>query len=209
MIESGGLANDDALRRIRLLDLLAGIDPVDEAEGEDIVRAARWIASGDPLYRVRKPDVPATHLVSYVVALDESTGELLLAAHRGAGLWLPTGGHVEPAEDPWHAAIRECREELSVPALPSQVAGDQPFFVSVTDTRGAGSHVDVSLWYVVAVDRAAVTSYDEGEFAAVRWLTPAEVLAEPIEGLDPQLHRFAGKLTAALARLSDRPVAAA
>jgi hypothetical protein len=57
---------------------------------------------------MQKPDVPTMHLVSYLVALDEARGELLLVAHRTAGLWLPSGGHVEPMEDPWDTVLREC-----------------------------------------------------------------------------------------------------
>ncbi|MGV9748387.1 NUDIX domain-containing protein [Rhodococcus zopfii] len=36
--------------------------------------------------------------------------------HIGAGLWLPTGGHVEPGEHPLDTAIRETREELGIDA---------------------------------------------------------------------------------------------
>lgn len=183
---------------MRLVELLSGIEPWDETERADIVDTAEWIADGAPLYRTRKPDVPAKHLVSYFVLMDEQRGELLLVAHRKAGLWLPAGGHVEPAEHPWETVRRECREELGVEALPSTLTGDRPFFLTVTPTRGFGRHVDVSFWYVLRADAGAITSYDEEEFAAIRWLTPRQLLSEPIDTLDPQLHRFTEKLTAAL-----------
>lgn len=187
----------EQLRRIGLVELLAGIGCADDAERADVVRTAEWIASGAPLYRTRKPDVPAMHLVSYFVVLDESRGELLLVDHRKAGLWLPPGGHVEPAEDPWQTVRRECREELGLPAVPSTVAGDRPFFLTVTQTRGAGRHTDVSLWYVLRAGSQTITWYDDTEFAAIRWVTPRQVLDEPAETLDPQLHRFTRKLLAA------------
>ncbi|EST38167.1 hypothetical protein N566_08910 [Streptomycetaceae bacterium MP113-05] len=66
-----------------------------------LAEAKSWIADGAPLYRIRKPDHPPQHLVSYFVAFDQPRGELRLVAHRQAGLWPPSGGYVEPYEDPW------------------------------------------------------------------------------------------------------------
>jgi 8-oxo-dGTP pyrophosphatase MutT (NUDIX family) len=150
-----------------------------------------WISSGTPLYRVRKPDVPARHLVSYFAVLNDR-GELLLVSHRKAGLWLPSGGHVEQGEDPWDTVVRECQEELHIPAEPIPPLGKRPFFITATRTRGEGAHTDVSLWYVVRAD--TVSSYDQKEFAAIRWLTLPQVLSEPADVLDPHMPRFTRKL---------------
>jgi len=177
--------------RARVLDLLAGIEPLDRMERDHRDAAVGWAASGAPLYRTRPPDVPPTHLVSYFVVVDEA-GRLLLAAHRKAGLWLPPGGHVEPGEDPWHTVVRECAEELRLAAVPAGASA--PLFVTVTATRGPGTHTDVSLWYLLAARAEQVGWYDEGEFAGIRWLSPGEVLAEPAEVLDPHMHRFTRKL---------------
>ncbi|AZP22261.1 hypothetical protein EJC51_42960 [Streptomyces aquilus] len=38
-------------------------------------------------------------------------------------------------------------------------------------TRGQRSHNDVSLWYVLSAAADTITSYDQGEFEAIRWLT--------------------------------------
>ncbi len=194
-------AGSDDRRRAQLTDLLDTIRPWDERERTHIAEATSWVAGGAPLYRTRKPDVPPQHLVSYFVAFDEPRRELLLAAHRKAGLWLPSGCHVEPQEDPWDTVLRECREELHTDAVPSAVSGTRPFFLTLTETRAdrPGRHTDVSLWYVLRTDTAAVASFDEGEFTAVRWLTLPQVLAEPLAGMDPHMHRFTRKLQAALA----------
>ncbi|WSN72117.1 NUDIX domain-containing protein [Streptomyces sp. NBC_01361] len=134
------------------------------------------------------------HLVSYFVVLDESCGQLLLVAHRKAGLWLPAGGHVEPGEDPWAAVVRECREELGIEAEASPITGEHPLFLTVTETRGQGVHTDVSLWYLLTADADTITSYDQDEFNAIRWLTDEQVLEESDELLDPHMHRFTHKL---------------
>ncbi len=190
-------ARSDAATQAGLADLVAGIVPWDDVERDHLASAVAWIASGAPLYRTGKPDIPATHLVSYFVVLDEGSGQLLLVDHRKAGLWLPSGGHVEEGEDPWHTVVREAREELNMQAEASALAGDRPFFLTVTRTRGPGQHTDVSLWYLLRTDATTVISYDEDEFAAIRWLTPPQVLAEPADTLDPHLHRFTEKLLTA------------
>jgi 8-oxo-dGTP pyrophosphatase MutT (NUDIX family) len=190
---------DDRFLRARLMELVRGIDPWDDQERVHLAAAAEWIASGAPLCRVQKPDVPAVHLVSYFVVLDEVRGELLLVAHRKAGLWLPSGGHVEPGEDPWDTVLRECREELHTDAVPSAVSGRRPFFLTVTQTRGLGQHTDVSLWFVLRSAADAIISFDANEFDAIRWLAPAQILDEPADMLDPHMHRFTRKLTAAFA----------
>lgn len=194
---TGASDERDQLLRARLTSLLEGVRPWDEQERVHLAEAVEWVAGGAPLYRVRKPDVPPVHLVSYFVVLDEKRGELLLVAHRKAGLWLPSGGHVEPMEDPWDTVVRECREELFIDAVPSVVAGRQPFFLTVTQTRGQGRHTDVSLWYVLRADVGSVGAFDEDEFSAIKWLSPSQVLAEPGDTLDPHMHRFTRKLMAA------------
>jgi 8-oxo-dGTP pyrophosphatase MutT (NUDIX family) len=175
---------------------LAGIEPWDDLERRHITEVRGWIASGAPVHRTAKPDVPAMHLVSYFVVIDEDRDRLLLVAHRNAGLMLPTGGHVEPMEDPWTAVQRECVEELGVDAVALEAFGDRPVFVTVTATRGIGSHTDVSLWFVVSAEAASITSYDEEEFSAIRWMTPEEIFAQPEGTLDPHMCRFTRKLCA-------------
>ncbi|MCZ4611313.1 NUDIX domain-containing protein [Streptomyces sp. Lzd4kr] len=190
----------DDQSRSDLLDLAGAIEPWDDLECTHLDTATQWIAGGAPIYRLRKPDVPAMHLVVYFVVLDITHGRLLLVAHRKAGLWLPAGGHVEPDEDPWAAVVRECQEELGIEAVASPITGERPFFLTVTRTRGHGTHTDVSLWYVLQADARAITSYDKGEFDAIRWMTDDQVLEESTEALDPHMHRFTHKLRHARAR---------
>jgi 8-oxo-dGTP pyrophosphatase MutT (NUDIX family) len=181
--------------RARLLEVLGGIRPWDEQERAHLAETADWVGGGAPLYRTRKPATPPKHLISYFVVLDERRHELLLVAHRKAGLWLPSGGHVEPMEDPWDTVRRECLEELHIEAVPATVTGDRPLFLTVTRTRGQGQHTDVSLWYLLRADAGQVTSFDEAEFDAIRWLSLEQVLATPADTLDPHMHRFTRKLT--------------
>jgi 8-oxo-dGTP pyrophosphatase MutT (NUDIX family) len=192
-------APDDRLRRAHLIDLLERIDPFDEKEVTHLDFAKDWAGSGAGLYRVRKPDVPKIHLVSYFVVVNPRQGELLLVDHRGAGLWLPPGGHVEPDDaDPWATVQRECPEELFIEAQPMEATKTAPFFATVTETRGAGTHTDVSLWYVVQADADDITDYDGQEFGGIRWATLQQILDAQPEILDPHLPRAVAKLAPVL-----------
>ncbi|WP_018348562.1 NUDIX domain-containing protein [Longispora albida] len=175
--------------------LVASIVPSDGTEAAHRRQALEWIASGAELYRTAKPATPPIHLVSYFQVIDPATGLMLLGEHRSAGLLLPNGGHVEPGETPWETVTRECHEELRTSAVPSAEHGTAPVFVSVTATRGIGTHTDVSLWHIVHASRAAVTYYDPDEFTAMRWLSPGQILDTPITRLDPCMHRFVRKMT--------------
>lgn len=195
------LATPDDQPRARLLELVGAIEPWDDLERTHLKSATQWLASGAPIYRVDKTDTPAMHLVSYFVVLDEMRGKLLLVAHRKAGLWLPTGGHVEAGEDPWATVVRECREELSIEAVASPITGEHPLFLTVTRARGQGAHTDVSLWYLLHANADTINSYDQNEFDSIRWLTEEQVLEESDELLDPHMHRFTRKLQQARTRM--------
>jgi 8-oxo-dGTP pyrophosphatase MutT (NUDIX family) len=207
----------EAESRRQLLKTLKGIDAWDELERSHLATATQWVESGAPLWRVRKPDVPPIHLVSYFVVLNEKAlneevpsedaPEILLVAHRKAGLWLPTGGHVEPGEHPWEAARRECREELDIQARPSRASasgasGEKPLFITVSQTRGEGTHTDVSLWYVLDARREDITFYDQEEFEEIAWVSFDEISRRPPNTMDPHMRRFVDKLKATLKHLN-------
>ena len=78
------------------------------------------------------------------------------------------------------------------------VGGGEPFFLTVTRTRGPHSHTDVTLWFVLAADRAEVLRPDLGEFRSVRWFTLQDPAGWAAGDFDPQMHRFVAKLSAAL-----------
>jgi 8-oxo-dGTP diphosphatase len=176
-------------------DLVAAVRPFDQREAADQADILEWVASGQPLFRTVPPDTPPKHLIVYFVPVDAANRCVLLGDHRKSGLWLPPGGHVEDGEDPRQAVIREMREELGVPA---EFADDKPLFLTVTPTNGPESHLDVSLWFVVRVARKAQLNPDPREFKDVRWFDVDERRDWPTGQYDPEMRRFAAKLTAAL-----------
>lgn len=170
------------------------ITPFDAREKEHIDDILAWIDSGAELFRLKKPDIPPKHLVSYFVILDPDAGKILLIDHIKAQLWLPTGGHVLPGEDPKDAVIREAKEELSMPAV--FFKGDtRPFFATVNTTGGlTPGHVDVSLWYILRGSVLDFVRYDKSEFTDVEWFNFEEILEMDPVIFDKHMRRFVYKL---------------
>ncbi|MGO9605719.1 MAG: NUDIX hydrolase [Candidatus Binataceae bacterium] len=181
--------------RDTIAGLVSAIAAHDATEASHKARVLDWIASGAPLFRIQKPDVPKQHLVSYFVLADLKHRKILLVDHKSAGLWLPSGGHVEPDEDPEATVHRELAEELR---LAASFICKGPFFLTITRTIGIDAgHDDVSLWYVLSGDSESRIWFDENEFNAIRWFSFDEI---PFDRSDPQLRRFMDKLEAHLGR---------
>ena len=171
--------------------LIDDIDAVDPTETLHKADALAWVESGAPLYRIKKPDVPDKHLVSYFAIFDLKNNKILLQDHLLARLWVPAGGHVDPDEDPAETVRRECDEELGIEA---RFLHDNPQFITVTKTNGQGEHTDVSLWYALEAGHTDSLTIEPDKFAEVRWWDIDDVLGTPIAQFDPGLHRFIRKL---------------
>jgi 8-oxo-dGTP pyrophosphatase MutT (NUDIX family) len=180
--------------RTIIRNIVERIEPFDEGERDVVERVLGWIDEGRELYRTASPDVPPEHLVSYFVLVDHPRRSVLLVDHIKAGLWLPTGGHVEPGEDPRGTVLREIAEELGSRAATVASVAMMPLFITAGKTRGQGAHTDISLWYVVAADENMWLDPDPREFRGHRWQTLDSVLDTDIDELDPHMHRFVRKL---------------
>jgi len=186
------------ISRTNIHTIIEHIVPFDALERDDVASILVWIDGDEGLYRRAKPNVPAKHLVSYFVLVDRVRRSVLLMDHRLSGLWLPTGGHVEPDEDPHETVVRELQEELGTRAALVVSVGATPLFVTVNVTNGQGAHTDVSLWYVCFGDERMWIDPDPREFSGHRWMSFEAVLDMDIDELDPGMHRFIHKLDAAL-----------
>lgn len=180
-------------------DLVTRVRPYDDQEAEDQRWMLEWINSGAPLFRLEKPATPPRHLAVYAALVDEGSRSVLLVDHAKARAWLMPGGHVDPDEDPRWTVVRELDEELRIAPPFHPATGSAPFFLTVTQTRGAYSHTDVTLWFVFQADRQVPVLPDPAEFSAVQW----HELDRPgwaAEEFDPGMARFAAKLSQVLGR---------
>lgn len=176
---------------------IGAIKATDTLEKEHIKDVLNWIDSGAGLFRIKKPDVPLKHLVSYFVVVDPQQKSLLLVDHILAQLWLPTGGHVEANEHPKDTVTREAKEELNLKA--SFLNNDKPFFITVTETVGlTPGHTDVSLWYLLKGSVHDFIPFDKREFNDIEWFTFKEILESEQSIFDPHMHRFTKKLTSVI-----------
>lgn len=178
--------------RATIQKLISFINPFDKLEEDHITNTIKWINSGEEIFRIEKPAIPPKHLVSYIVLIDKEKKKTLLMEHINAGLWLPSGGHVELNEHPKDTVKREILEELN---LKADFISDTPFFITQTETVNIGAgHTDVSLWYILKGNSDAEISYDKNEFNGYKWFDYDEILSMNINKLDPHMHRFVEKL---------------
>ena len=178
--------------RTKILQIISSIKPIDKLEEENINDTISWIESGVEIFRIEKPATPPKHLVSYFVLIDKEKKKILLMDHINAGLWLPSGGHVEINEHPKTTVGREIMEELNIPA---DFISENPFFITQTITVNIGAgHTDVSLWYLLKGNSEVEITYDKNEFNGYKWFDYDEILSMNINNLDPHMHRFVEKL---------------
>jgi len=174
--------------RNKIAEEIHAINPLDKLESETIKDVLNWLESGVEIFRIKKPNTPAKHLVSYFVVVDGDY--ILLVDHINAELWLPTGGHVDVGEHPKSTVIREAQEELSINAL---FIHEKPILLTNTKTVGkTAGHTDVSLWYAIKGDRNDTMDFDKSEFHRIKWFYKDDI---PYNRTDPELHRFLKKLT--------------
>ncbi len=176
-------------KRDALIRLVESIPPFDLLEAEQRANILNWLRSSAEIYRLVKPATPPKHLVVYAAIVDPAQGQCFLIQHRKAGLWLPTGGHVDPGEDPFAAAQRELLEETgrTFPAVMKR-----PVLVTVDETLGTQveKHTDVCLWYAFTATAGEAFDIDPGESTGGAWFD-----FQKLEGLvcGPQVGRFIRK----------------
>jgi 8-oxo-dGTP pyrophosphatase MutT (NUDIX family) len=101
----------------------------------------------------------------------------LLHRHRRLGVWMQPGGHVDPDETPWDAAVRETTEETGVSG---SHPAEGPALVHTDVHRGGRGHTHLDLRYLLLagdVDPAP----GPGESTDVRWFAwdRAVTVADP------------------------------
>jgi 8-oxo-dGTP pyrophosphatase MutT (NUDIX family) len=95
----------------------------------------------------------------------------VLHLHKRTGTWLQPGGHLEPGEAPWEAALREAGEETGL-ELRHPAGGPRLIHV---DVHPAAGHVHLDLRYLLETPGGEPRP-GPGESPAVRWFTWQEAL---------------------------------
>lgn len=109
----------------------------------------------------------------------------VLHLHKRLGRWMQPGGHLDPGEAPWEAALREATEETG---LQLRHPDDGPRFIHLDVHPAASGHTHLDLRYLLLGDDAD-PSPGPGESPQVRWFTLADAVAMADEALEGALLR--------------------
>ena len=99
---------------------------------------------------------------------------VVLLRHKRLGIWLQPGGHLDPGEAPWDAALRESREETGLevsfagPLDGSLDGAGVPELIHVDIHEGGRGHTHLDLRYLIdgGVEDPAPP---EGESQQIDW----------------------------------------
>ncbi|MFA6563026.1 MAG: NUDIX hydrolase [Verrucomicrobiia bacterium] len=130
------------------------------------------------------------HFTGSALVVSTDGQRALLHHHRKLDRWLQFGGHCDGDEDVLHVAQREAREESGIAGLAA--ASAQPFDLDIHEIPANGGepahfHYDVRYMFIAQKNAAGTVSE---ESHALRWFTPKEMLALP---LDDGLRRLVAK----------------
>jgi 8-oxo-dGTP pyrophosphatase MutT (NUDIX family) len=138
--------------------------------------------------------LPGHFTAAGIVVSTAAPPRVLLILHRKLGLWLPPGGHFDPADggDPLRAAVREVREEAGIDAAPHPAAA--ALFDVDAHTIPARpempEHRHLDLRFLLAAHAAAPLRRQEAETLDVRWAALGDdLVAELTPDLTEPLRR--------------------
>jgi 8-oxo-dGTP pyrophosphatase MutT (NUDIX family) len=155
------------------------------------VSQARILQALDHMARPFDEAADPVHVTGSAVVV--SGRGVLLHRHKRLGLWLQPGGHVDPGETPWQAALRETREETG---LPARHPDGHPLLWHVDVHDGGRGHTHLDLRYLLLAPPEDPRPPPQ-ESPAVGWFAwpDARRVADPglVAALDPAAERLAAR----------------
>ena len=157
--------HEELRRRVRA-DVEAR-DPVDDREAQSV---AAFLAAFDRLDDPFDQRCDPVHVTGSGIVVGPRG--VVLLEHKRLGIWLQPGGHVDPGETPWDAALRESREEtgLAVSFADSLGSDGMPALVHVDVHAGGRGHTHLDLRYLID-GGTADPDPPEGESQQIDWFT--------------------------------------
>ena len=152
-------------------------EPVDAREEASI---GEFLVAFDALDEPFSQEVDEVHVTGSGVVVGPRG--VVLLKHKRLGIWLQPGGHLEPDESPWSAALRETREETGLDAKlagPPEPDGVPPL-IHVDVHAGGRGHTHLDLRYLID-GGSGDPAPPPGESQEIAWFdwTAAIELADP------------------------------
>jgi 8-oxo-dGTP pyrophosphatase MutT (NUDIX family) len=176
---------------------LATLDLSQRPDEEDPRRRMIELLESEPrcFHRTAFP----AHFTGSALVVSADGSRALLHHHRKLDRWLQFGGHCDGDEDVLRVARREALEESGIDGL--IVASSRPFDLDIHAIPAFGAepvhfHYDIRYVLIAPEDATSATSEESHE---LRWFTPAEMNALPLDG---GLRRLCGKWECLLLRRS-------
>jgi 8-oxo-dGTP pyrophosphatase MutT (NUDIX family) len=151
----------------RIRDDVGARRPVDEREARSI---ERFLSAFDALAAPLDQESDPIHVTGSGIVVGPRG--VVLLEHKRLGIWLQPGGHIDPGETPWDAALRESREEtgLDVSFAGPVDAEGVPALVHVDVHEGGRGHTHLDLRYLIDGGDADPDP-PEGESQLVEWFS--------------------------------------
>jgi 8-oxo-dGTP pyrophosphatase MutT (NUDIX family) len=136
------MRSDGTRLRDRVRAQVAARRPIDDAERSCI---AEFLERFDELAAPFSQEADPVHVTGSAIVVGPRG--VVLLKHKRLGFWLQPGGHIDPGESPWEAALREAREETGLDVrVPT---GGEPQLAHVDVHPGGRGHTHLDLRYVL------------------------------------------------------------
>ena len=163
MAKDGTVRHAAVIARLRR-DVVAR-EPVDDRERQSL-RA--FVEAFDQLDEPFSEESNVIHVTGS--ALVVGPRGVVLLKHKRLGFWLQPGGHVDPGESPWVAALREAREETGLEVRFAGPLDDEgvPELLHVDVHPGGRGHTHLDVRYLLDGGDADPDP-PEGESQEIGW----------------------------------------
>ncbi len=163
----------------RLRADVAGRNPLDNREREAI---DQFLNALDVLEHPLDQEADPIHVTGSAIVVGPRG--VLLLKHKRLGIWLQPGGHIDPGETPWEAALREAQEETGLAVSFAGPLDDDgvPELIHVDVHAGGRGHTHLDTRYLLDGGDADPAP-PEDESQEIGWFSWNEAIDMADEGV--------------------------